>query len=208
MNVLGMLLMIPILWLQPHVTYGDTLPKKYAPYVDACFAQWGNASGLNFERVSSGADITVSVQKSLGTQVAATSVSFQGNRITHAAIELNGTFYRWHAGRPWGVRLRFAGKSTAEIQAVLVHEIGHAIGMEHSDNQADVMYPWILGHTLLSGQDQARARILYGLSQANDESANRERFERSTRQPQTRRSSARHSPLYPVLKDQAAWSGL
>ena len=56
----------------------------------------------------------------------------------------------WHAG------------GDVDIYTVALHEAGHAIGLGHSDNPGDVMYPYYRRGMALSANDIGAAQALYG----------------------------------------------
>ncbi len=58
----------------------------------------------------------------------------------------------WHAG------------GDVDIYSVALHEAGHAIGLGHSDNPGDVMYPYYRRNMSLSANDIGAARALYGVA--------------------------------------------
>lgn len=49
-----------------------------------------------------------------------------------------------------------------EVRAVAMHELGHALGLPHSGDSGDVMYPTV-SRPVLSGRDRATATLLYAL---------------------------------------------
>jgi hypothetical protein len=54
-----------------------------------------------------------------------------------------------------------------DIYSVALHEAGHAIGLGHSDNPGDVMYPYYRRGMTLSANDIGAARALYGVPQSS-----------------------------------------
>ena len=56
-----------------------------------------------------------------------------------------------------------------DLFSVVLHELGHALGLGHSDNPADVMYPYYHMAGLLAEGDIAAIRLLYAAREAADE---------------------------------------
>lgn len=57
--------------------------------------------------------------------------------------------------------------ATYNILHTLIHEIGHSLGLIHSNYKTDVMYPFYNGVTILSDNDITRITNKYGKSSNN-----------------------------------------
>jgi hypothetical protein len=69
-----------------------------------------------------------------------------------------------------------------EMEQTLVHEIGHAIGLEHSDDERSIMYPTVHEDAAFNDSDATALRELYGRRyQARPEDADERTFQASNR---------------------------
>ncbi len=65
------------------------------------------------------------------------------------------------ADEAWGVG------TGIDLYSVTLHELGHALGLGHSDKPGSVMYPYYRRHFALTEDDLAGIRELYGAPEAN-----------------------------------------
>jgi hypothetical protein len=71
-------------------------------------------------------------------------VGYKSRTINHAQASLNSTYDK------------------AISRSVAIHEVGHALGLNHSGNRDSVMYPIDQGKTTLSSADLSGLRAIYG----------------------------------------------
>ena len=129
---------------------------RMAGFVREAASRW-EAAGVGFWFAFTGdsadADILVRWQESFGNgnQAGVTDLRWSNaGPVVHAYVSL---------------ATRNAGDSLFTDEAMLgaaVHELGHAMGLPHSADGADVMFP-VTRVTDVSARDRATARLLYGL---------------------------------------------
>lgn len=134
--------------------------EEWAGAIERALEKWRSAAALRFRRSEqTGAAQTLEVLGMSGEH--GDGHPFDGPRGTIAH-----TFYpTWPEPRAGDVHLDSAepwrvGADT-DAFSVLLHELGHALGLGHADEPGSVMYPYYGRHEDLGGADVAAIRRLY-----------------------------------------------
>ncbi|XP_072395370.1 stromelysin-1-like [Diabrotica undecimpunctata] len=180
---------------------------SYINLAAEAFARWEKISNLKFKRViipSSKPDITITVVPNnhnfrascQGTSKCSFTFDGPGKVLAHAYYpSANGECTEIHldANERWYVGNGRAPDGEVNFLAVLMHEIGHSLGLEHSNSDSSIMYAWYQQDVPSFGDDDKKAMsILYGQT---------EQHSIPTTTPVTQAQTRSYVPNTPELKN-------
>ncbi|KAL7598706.1 hypothetical protein Lser_V15G23314 [Lactuca serriola] len=152
-------------WNRGQLTYGfgPSFPTQFMPAVDRAFGKWATASSgyFTFSRAGSyqGADLKISFER--GDHGDGFPFDGSGDVVAHAFAPPNGTFH-FDADENFVIG---AVQNAFDVESVALHEIGHLLGLRHSQFQDAIMWGYLdSGVTKgLSPDDIQGLRTLYGI---------------------------------------------
>ncbi|GJE30482.1 matrixin family metalloprotease [Methylobacterium oxalidis] len=141
------------------------LPAAFASVIQSAFATWASVANISFQQVASTAtaniDLTQGAIDGLGNTLGYASYNFSGQRMSAATV----TFDSAEGWRASGSKV--VSNQGTDFYLVALHEIGHALGLDHYNGKPEVMNsiisPAITG--LMAG-DIAGIQALYGAAPA------------------------------------------
>ncbi|XP_023729355.1 metalloendoproteinase 1 [Lactuca sativa] len=143
--------------------FGPLFPTRFMPPVTRAFNRWATASGqyFTFTRATSyqGADLKISFQRvSHGD---GSPFNGSGAVLAHAFPPVDGRLH-FDADERWGIG---AVPNTFDMETLALHEIGHLLGLGHSQFQSAIMWgSFSAGVTKgLTSDDIQGLRALYGI---------------------------------------------
>nr|XP_043637785.1 metalloendoproteinase 3-MMP-like [Erigeron canadensis] len=142
--------------------FDSAYPRRYVPPVVRAFNTWATSSKyFTFTRVRNiqGADLKISFKRPVHDDK-----NFELNHLAHAQAPPGGLFhyntaFKWSVG-PRPVRNRF------DLKTVALHEIGHLLGLEHSQDPNAIMFANIPPGAVkgLNFDDIQGIKVLYGIN--------------------------------------------
>jgi hypothetical protein len=145
------------------VTFAASISDAaYQGAVRKAFAAWESVANIDFveaaDTLTNGIRLGWSYIDQAGGTLATASWRYSGSRTTEAEIRFD-LYDKWQPQSGSG--------NTANFYATAVHEIGHAIGLEHVEERSSIMYAYQTSVTSPSAEDIQHVQSLYGAAVAS-----------------------------------------
>jgi hypothetical protein len=159
---------IPDRWDRTDLTYYmDNCPSTIScstaqQAIQAAFQSWSELSPLTFREVSDPREADIE----LGWSNRGPELGYMGDVLAYATFPSDGGDVTFDDSEPWSV----FDSGEFDLYLVATHEIGHALGLDHSDDPASLMYPVLTPYTTGLNQTDVNAiQALYGLPDRDDQ---------------------------------------
>lgn len=148
----------------------ESVPSEFIPAIQAAANRWNAVAGRQVISIRAGvARGPVAPQKDSGniiyymtswesnkaSEQARTSIYWIGDQIKEADIRVNASQFRFY----WN-----GGGGGVNFEALLIHEMGHVLGLKHKDSDGSVMATYLANNTdrvYLAQTDQSSLQCEY-----------------------------------------------
>ena len=139
------------------------MPTDYKTEIGKAFDAWSSVTNLNFFEVTDDGADAGSITSSGDIRIGGENMDGQHGVLAHAYYPHTSSWggdLHFDLNETWSID-GFAG--TISIFWVALHEIGHSLGLGHSDDSNSIMGPYYNPHlTTLGADDIAGIQHLYG----------------------------------------------
>jgi hypothetical protein len=158
-------------WASNDITYyfindTDQLPDNTEQdVIKQAFALWAAQAPLTFTQVTNQSQANIVIGWATGNHGDGEPFDGPGNVLAHSSFpnpyDDRQVFLHFDDDEHWVD----STSSDVDLETVAAHEIGHTLGLDHSDDPNALMYPSYEGpHRSLSADDVAGIQELYGLA--------------------------------------------
>jgi len=162
-------------WDKSQITYAfaggtDQLPGDTEfNLIDRAFALWDAQIPLTITRGTDPASADIVISWEVGDHGDGDPFDGPGDVLAHASFpnpyDKSQVFLHFDDDEQWVD----SDSQDVDLETVAAHEIGHTLGLAHSDDPQALMYPSYSGpHRFLSQDDIAGIQAIYGASSAQD----------------------------------------
>ncbi len=139
----------------------ESVPQQYVGAIEAAAATWQDATGKRLIKIVPDQRVTgpINPQKDgrniiyffdswesdKNSEQARTSIYWIGDQVKEADMRINAKNFTYYWNQP-GVASTSAPNSV-NIEALVIHEMGHVLGLKHKDRDSSVMATYLASNT-------------------------------------------------------------
>ena len=148
------------------VSLDNYMPAGYVSEIERAFDTWSDVADINFIQVPDSNEAYNQFNPSVDIRIAGHIFDGTNGALAHAYYPTTAWWgiagdIHFDIDDTWSI----GGVGGYDIYSVALHEIGHAMGIGHSDISSDVMAPYYNGAiTGLKSGDIAAAQEIYGVA--------------------------------------------
>jgi hypothetical protein len=131
--------------------------------VHQAFAAWERVINIDFQEVpdSTSSDIRLGLDAIDGVLNVVGQTQYTFRRSSTEFQEIRNAEIGFDTSESWSASAQ-GEPGRVNFYATALHEIGHAIGLDHTDDPNTIMYAYLSGQTDLTSWDITGAQLLYG----------------------------------------------
>jgi len=147
-----------------YYSYTGQLDATYQAVIVTAFAVWSSYADIEFVLTTDVANADICIgwdsMDGIGGSLAECTYWFSGGEMRSAEI-------RFDTAEAWVPTNEQASTFNYSFEAVAIHEIGHAIGLDHSSSTASIMYPTYGAVMMPAATDISTVQQIYGAATAD-----------------------------------------
>lgn len=139
----------------------ESVPQQYVAAIEAAALTWQDASGKRLINIVTNQRVTGPInpqrdgrniiyffntwESDKSSEQARTSIYWIGDQIKEADMRINAQNFTYYWNQPGTAS--YSPANSVNIEALVIHEMGHVLGLKHKDKDASVMATYLSSNT-------------------------------------------------------------